>query len=189
MNKGAVLFLKSDRLEGMSWRTFANALGLRHQSAVDLLAEIGANGVPILFIDGIDRIKQEQRGIVTDLLHTIESDAALRHWRVLVTSRDQGLEVLRSWIPASLYASTGVGNVTVGTLDDTEADDLANYRPELRPLLFGTAAVQEIARRPFFAAVLADQVAASHRFLAKVPAPRRRVRSVPAFRKMRAKCG
>jgi len=25
----------------------------------------------------------------------------------------------------------------------------------------------------------------SHRFLAKVPAPRRRVRSVPAFRKMR----
>ena len=31
----------------------------------------------ILFIDGIDQIKQEQRGIVSDLLHAIESEPAL----------------------------------------------------------------------------------------------------------------
>jgi hypothetical protein len=160
MVKGPVLFLKSDRLEGTSWLTFANGLGLRHKSAVDLLAQVGASGSAILFVDGIDRIKPEQRGIVTDLLRAIESDPALRHWRVLVTSRDQGLEVLRSWVPASLYAKTGVGNVPVGTLDDAEAEQLAVCRPELRPLLFGAAAVREIARRPFFAAVLADQVAA-----------------------------
>ncbi len=140
--------------------TFANALGLRHQSAVDLLAQISASGSAILYVDGIDRIKSEHRGIVTDLLHAIERDAALRHWRVVVTSRDQGLEVLRSWIPASLYAKTGVGDVAIETLNDAEAEDLATHRPELRPLLFGTEAVQEIARRPFFAAVLADQVAA-----------------------------
>ena len=79
---------------------------------------------------------------------------------MLVTSRDQGLEVLRSWIPSSLYAKTGVGNVAVNILDDPEAEDLATRRPELRSLLFGSTAVQEIARRPFFAAVLADQVAA-----------------------------
>ena len=90
----------------------------------------------------------------------IESDPALRHWRVLVTSRDLGLEVLRSWIPASLYAKTGVGNVPVGILDDAEAEDLTSRRTELRSLLFGAAAVREISRRPFFAAVLADQVAA-----------------------------
>jgi len=160
MQKGPALFLKSDRLEGASWRIFANALGLGHQYAVDVLAEIGASGSAILFIDGIDRIKQEQRGIVTDLLHTIENEAALSYWRVLVTSRDQGLEVLRSWIPARLYSKTGVGNVAVETLDDSEAEDLVARRPELQSLLFGTAAVREIARRPFFAAVLADQVAA-----------------------------
>ena len=45
-------------------------------------------------------------------------------------------------------------------LDDAEAEDLASRRTELRSLLFGAAAVREIARRPFFAAVLADQVAA-----------------------------
>ena len=157
MQKGPALFLKSDRLEGASWRIFANALGLGHQYAVDVLAEIGASGSAILFIDGIDRIKQEQRGIVTDLLHTIENEAALSYWRVLVTSRDQGLEVLRSWIPARLYSKTGVGNVAVETLDDSEAEDLVARRPELQSLLFGTAAVREIARRPFFAAVLADQ--------------------------------
>jgi hypothetical protein len=75
--------------------------------------------------DGIDRIKQEERGIVTDLLRAIETENALSHWRILVTSRDQGLEVLRSWIPSSLYAATGVGNVAVDGLDDGEAETLA----------------------------------------------------------------
>jgi len=160
MAPGPILFLKSDRLQGGSWRTYANALGLRHQSEVEILAELGAGGMAILFIDGIDRIKQDQRGVVTDLLRAIETEKALSHWRVLVTSRDQGLEVLRSWIPPSLYARTGVGNVAVGTLDDGEAEALAAQRPELHALLFGAAGVREIARRPFFAAVLADQAAA-----------------------------
>ena len=160
MAAGPILFLKSDRLQGTSWRMYANALGLRHQSEVEILAELGAAGTPILFIDGIDRIKQDQRGVVADLLRAIETEKALSHWRVLVTSRDQGLEVLRSWIPPSLYAVTGVGNVAVDTLDDGEAEALAAKRPELRALLFGSAGVQEIARRPFFAAVLADQASA-----------------------------
>ena len=135
-----ILFLKSDRLQGTSWRTYANALGLRHQSEVEILVELGAGETPILFIDGIDRIKQEERGIVTDLLRAIETENALSHWRVLVTSRDQGLEVLRSWIPSSLYAATGVGNVAVDGLDDGEAETLAALRPELRVLLFGAPA-------------------------------------------------
>lgn len=156
---GPVLFLKSDRLEGVSWRSFANHHGLQHQSPHLLLGEIGGAGTPTLFIDGIDRIKPGQRGIVTDLLHAIENDANLSHWRVLVTSRDQGLEVLRSWLPASLYSERGVGTVDVGPLGDEEAEELATKHPALAPLLEGTAAVREIARRPFFAAVLADQAA------------------------------
>jgi hypothetical protein len=160
MAAGPILFLKSDRLQGTSWRTYANALGLRHQHEVEILVELGAGETAIVFIDGIDRIKQEERGIVTDLLRAIETENALSHWRILVTSRDQGLEVLRSWIPSSLYAGTGVGNVAVDRLDDREAETLAVLRQELRVLLFGAPGVQEIARRPFFAAVLADQAAA-----------------------------
>jgi len=170
MAAGPILFLKSDRLQGMSWRTYANALGLRHQSEVEILVELGAGGTAILFIDGIDRIKQDERGVVTDLLRAIETEDALSHWRILVTSRDQGLEVLRSWIPSSLYAATGVGNVAVNELDDSEAETLAALRPELRVLLFGAPGVQEIARRPFFASVLADQAAA----MGSIPMLRRR---------------
>ena len=155
---GPVLFLKSDRLEGTNWRSFAQRLGLNHTSAVDLLVEIGSAGTPVLFIDGIDRIKPEQRGIVSDLLHAIEREPELAHWHVLVTSRDQGLEILRSWVPASLYTKTGIGNVSVSPLNDDEAGLLAEKHPALRPLLYGSVGVQEIARRPFFAAVLADQV-------------------------------
>ena len=51
-------------------------------------------------------------------------------------------------------------NVAVDKLNDGEAEALAAQRPELRALLFGAAGVQEIARRPFFAAVLVDHAAA-----------------------------
>ena len=166
---GPVLFLKSDRLEGSSWQSFAIHHGLIHRSPNALLGELGGSGTPTLFIDGIDRIKPVQRGIVTDLLRAIESDPQLSNWRVLVTSRDQGLEVMRSWLPASLWAKGGLGNVSVCTLSDEEADALAEKFPALAPLLLGSPAVQEIARRPFFAAVLADQ--ASSLGFAKGPPP------------------
>lgn len=157
-NNGPVLFLKSDRLEGTSWQSLAKSLGLHHSSVDEILTEIGNTGTPVLFIDGVDRVKPEHRGVITDLLHAIERSPDLRNWRILVTSRDQGLEVLRSWVPASLYAKTGVGDVPIEPLNDDEAGQLAKQHPHLRPLLFGNASVKEVARRPFFAAVLADQV-------------------------------
>lgn len=160
LEKGPVLFLASDRLEGASWRSFARSQGLQHLDAEAILGEIGATGSATLFIDGIDRISPSHRGIIADLLNAIERDPALSHWRVLATSRDQGLEVLRSWISSSLYAHTGIGNVDVGALSDEEAKALGEKHPALKPLLFGADAVQEIARRPFFAAVIADQAVA-----------------------------
>lgn len=156
MTTGPVIVLKSDRLSGSDWRSFATDLGLKHKDAGLLLAEIGATGYPVLFIDGIDRIKPTQRKIVTDLLHKLETEPALAHWKVLATSRDQGLEALRAWIPVRSFRETGIGDVSVSFLNDIEAEDLAKAKPVLRALLFGAPAVQEIARRPFFASVLAE---------------------------------
>ena len=87
MSAGPVLFLKSDRLDGSSWPAFAASIGLQHRSPMDLLAEIGATGTPLLFIDGIDRIKAEHRGVVTDLLNAIEGNPSLAHWHVVASSR------------------------------------------------------------------------------------------------------
>jgi hypothetical protein len=156
MTSGPVFVLKSDRLSGSDWRSFATDLGLQHRNATALLAEIGAVGHAVLCIDGIDRIKPSQRKIITDLLHTLENDPSLAHWKVLATSRDQGLEAFRAWIPVRFYRETGIGDVSVTYLNDAEAEDLAKAKPALRSLLFGAPAVREIARRPFFASVLAD---------------------------------
>lgn len=73
---GPILFLKSDWLQGSGWSAFASGIGLVH-SAEELLAEIGASGTPILFIDGIDRVRPDQKGVITDLLRTIERHESL----------------------------------------------------------------------------------------------------------------
>lgn len=154
---GPILFLKSDRIVGKGWSTFASALGLEH-SAAELLAEIGATGTPVLFIDSIDRIPPDQKGIITDLLATIETHGDLQHWKVLATSRDQGLEPYRAWFPSSFYKETGIGDVSVNAFSDEEAETLANEKPHLRRLLFGTPEISEISRRPFFASILTQSI-------------------------------
>ena len=153
---GPILFLKSDRLEGNSWLAFAAALGLKHHMIADILAEIGSAGTPILFIDGIDRIRPDQKGIITDILRVIEADDQFVNWKTLASSRDQGLEAYRAWFPASFYKGTGIGDVSIGGFTDAEAATLAKEKPHLQRLLFGPSDVREIARRPFFAAVLAQ---------------------------------
>lgn len=155
---GPILFLKTDRLIGCDWSTFAAGLGLSHTNLVQLLLEIGSTGTPVLFIDGIDRVRPDQQGVVIDLLNAIHDEASLSQWKVLVSSRDQGLEAFRAWIPANMYAKTGIGDVIVGPFSDDEAEQLARSKPRLRRLLFGAPAVQDIARRPFFASVLAHSV-------------------------------
>jgi hypothetical protein len=155
---GPILFLKNDRLVGAGWTQFAASLGLSVTNPVPLLTEIGSAGTPILFIDGIDRVRPDQQGVIIDLLNAIHRTPTLSHWRVLVTSRDQGLEAFRAWFPTAMYANSGIGDVIVKPFSDVEAETLAQSKPNLRKLLFGSPAVQDIARRPFFAAVLARSV-------------------------------
>lgn len=157
---GPILFLKNDRITGTGWTTFAASLGLSNTDTVQLLLEIGSAGTPILFIDGIDRIRPDQQGVALDLVNKIHGEPDLSHWKVLVSSRDQGLEAFRAWFPPAMYANTGIGDVTVTPFSDDEAEQLAQSKPHLRKLLFGNPAVQDIARRPFFAAVLAYSIPA-----------------------------
>ena len=135
---GPILFLKADRLEGTSWQTFAVALGVRHSVIADLLAEVGSAGTPVLFIDGIDRIKPDQKGIITDILRAIEANESLTNWKVLASSRDQGLEAYRTWFPVTFYSGTGIGDIPIEPFSDDEAEALAKEQPHLRGLLFGS---------------------------------------------------
>ncbi|ANB74890.1 hypothetical protein AYM40_20785 [Paraburkholderia phytofirmans OLGA172] len=156
VNDGTTLFLTANRLTGRSWAEYARAMGLSIISIEPLLVEIAATGHAILFIDGLDRIAPEQRAIVTDLLGQLLTNPALADWRVVATARDAGIEPLRNWVPAAMLTNSGVGYVDVENLSDDEANSLADVLPALRPLLTGgNERVRTLARRPFFASVLA----------------------------------
>lgn len=158
---GTVLFLKSDRLWGSTWAQYAAATGMTHGNLEELLVEISASGSSVLFVDGIDRVEVAHRSILLDLLNTIHSSPLLSGWCVVATVRDTGMEPLRTWLPARLFSS-GVRTLTIDSFDDEEAETLAQAKPALRPLLFGSDSVRAVVRRPFFAAVLAKEVDSSN---------------------------
>ena len=153
LNCGPALLLKADRLVGNSWAQYATAIGLKQHDPVALLREIAIVGTPTLFIDGLDRIDQAQRGIIIDLIEALESRSQLSSWRVLATLRDSGVEPVRSWLPR-FFDGGRMASVDVGPLDDMEAEALAEARPALRSLLFGPDPVRSLVRRPFFARIL-----------------------------------
>ena len=118
-----------------------------------MLTEIGASGTPVLFIDAIDRVDKERQGIILDLIRTIKESTLLDQWHFVFSLRDSGIEVLRNWLGEYLDDLL-VETVNVSQLDDDEAEELAELKPHLRPLLFGTSEVESIVRRPFFASKL-----------------------------------
>lgn len=153
LDRGPVLFLKAEQLEGTSWISYATPRGLSGAPLEQLLAEIGAAGTPILFIDAIDRIEKEHQPVILDIIRAIVESPLLDNWRVVVSLRDTGIGVLRNWLGDFLDVLK-VETLGVDQLNDEEAETLAKAKPHLRPLLFGSAQVQEIVRRPFFAKVL-----------------------------------
>lgn len=153
---GPTFLLAANRLTGRSWLEYARAIGLSQVALEPLLVEIAATGHAVLFVDGLDRVSPEQRAVVTDVLGQILANAVLSNWRVVATARDAGIEPLRNWIPSALLSGAGVGYLDVGNLSDEEASALGASVPALRPLLTGgDERVRTLARRPFFAAVLA----------------------------------
>jgi len=153
LERGPVLFLKAEQLEGTSWISYATSQGLSRAPLERVLVEIAAAGTPILFIDAIDRIEKERQPVILDVIRAIVESPLLDNWCVVVALRDTGIEVLRNWLGHFLDVLK-VETLEVGQLSDEEAEILAKAKPHLRPLLFGSARVQEIVRRPFFAKVL-----------------------------------
>lgn len=153
LESGPVLFIKAEQLEGTSWINYASSQGLSGAPLEQLLVEIGATGTPILFIDAIDRIEKEHQPVILDVIHTIKQSTLLKNWRIAVSLRDTGIEVLRNWL-SDILNELKVDTLNVNQLSDEEAETLAEAKPHLRSLLFGSIQVKEIVRRPFFAKVL-----------------------------------
>lgn len=155
---GTTLFLKSDRLTGANWAQYAMSTGIGAGDLEELLVEFTGIGLSTVFVDGLDRVEVQHRGILLDVINTILNSPLLNRLRILATVRDTGIEPLRTWLPPRLFAA-GVKTVEVAELDDQEANALAAQRPELAALLFGPFPVRSVVRRPFFASVLTKRYA------------------------------
>ena len=153
LQNGPVLFLKADRLNGATWSQYSAAQGIGPAPLEDILVELASVGTPVAFVDGLDRIDTHHRGILTDIFNTILNSDLLSNWQVVASVRDTGIEPVRTWLPRKLL-DAGAAMIDVTGFDDDEAASLAQSKPALAPLLFGTEQVRTIVRRPFFAGVL-----------------------------------
>ncbi|HZF62361.1 MAG TPA: hypothetical protein VEZ52_12165 [Desulfovibrio sp.] len=153
LEHGPTIFIKAEQLEGTSWISYAISHGLSNIPLERLLVEVGAAGTNILFIDAIDRVERKHQPIILDLFNTIAKSPLLSDWRIVVSLRDSGVEILRNWLGAFID-TLRVKTLQVEIFDDQESEILANKKPQLRSLLFGTDQVRNIVRRPFFAKIL-----------------------------------
>jgi hypothetical protein len=159
LDAGPIIALKSDRLTAGGWPAYATSIGLTSTDLEKVLLELASMGSPTLVIDGLDRIEIPHRRVVTDLIQTILTEPALDRWRIVASLRDSGIEPLRTWLPEPLLAEKGISTIEVSGFDDDEARELAERVPRLHPLLFAqNERVRDIARRPFFANVLAHSM-------------------------------
>ena len=130
LQSGPILFIKAEQLEGTGWINYASSQGLSGAPLEQLLVEIGATGTPILFIDAIDRIEKEHQPVILDLINTIKQSPLLDNWRIAVSLRDTGIEVLRNWL-ADILDDLKVETLGVNQLSDEEAEILAGAKPHL----------------------------------------------------------
>lgn len=154
---GFALVLTDKRLVGPGWPSLATHLRLETERLADLLFELATLGKPTLFIDGIDRLGNEARQTISDIVTTLLDDPRLADWRVVASTRSSHLEDLRIWLPPQLIGEGKAHIVEIDGFDDSEARILAERFPAMREVLFAEGQEKEFARRPFFAQVLAQR--------------------------------
>lgn len=149
------LFIKSDQLTGSNtWLEYLSRVGLPSFSISEWLISLEAvGGVPIVFIDGIDRVSENSKPIIEELIRTIFNNHDLTNWKIVTTLRDTGLEPLKVWV-GTLLKNIAIQTLNVDLLSDDDCYTLAQQMPGIQRLLFSDSKVREIIRRPFFAKVL-----------------------------------
>jgi hypothetical protein len=146
LNNGPVLFLKAEQVTATSWINYASQHNLNATSIEDLLVELSLIGTPILYLDALDRLPKKNRPVVLDLISTILGSSELKDWKVVISLRDSGIELLHTWLDDALR-SEPTGNVLVGPIDDEDVEFLAESIPHLKPLLYGSSQIRAVVER------------------------------------------
>lgn len=147
---GPVFVLKDGRIHPRGWSAHAHTLNVSDDIAT-LLREFACCGIPILFVDGIDKIVDPATQLtVNDVLRAIAGSDSLSNWRVLVTVREQNLKHLDTWLDQDVLKKLPLRNVSVGALREQELSVVAAEIPRLGPLLSQPGGMDVVLNRPFF---------------------------------------
>ncbi len=156
MPDSIVLALSSRRLPSNApgWEGFARYLGV-NSPITAIVAEISSAIVPILLIDGAERIGAP--GIwatINDILKAITDSPSATRWKVLITSRKNNLKH-RHQINFQQLGMV-LGRTEVENFSDSELDGLATHFPQLDPLLSKDSRARTVAKRPYLLKRLAE---------------------------------
>lgn len=147
---GPVFVLKDNRIHPRGWSAHAHILNVSADIA-SLLREFACCSVPILFIDGIDRIIDPAVQLtINDILRALVEKEGLANWRVLVTVREQNLKHIETWLDQTALNKLPLCTVSVGSLNKDELAVVGEEVPRLRPLLARPGNLDVVLSRPFF---------------------------------------
>ena len=147
---GPVFVLKDGRIHPRGWSAHAHTLKVRDDIAT-LLCELACSSIPVLFIDGIDKIVDPAIQLtVNDILRALTQHDHLSDWRVLTTVREQNLKHIETWLDQGVLKKLPLRTVTVGALNQEELSVVATEVPRLRPLLVQPGSLDVVLSRPFF---------------------------------------
>ena len=142
-----ILVLAPDRTPPGGWPELRTRFGIQ-ASAEEFLRDLACDGGGYLFIDGLDRFRDNaQRKTVVDLLRAGLRSPGLR---ILFTVRSGWKDHVADWIGEETFGLLSQQrSVIVGDLDDDEANALATARPQIAHLLRPDHRAKPLARNLF----------------------------------------
>ena len=165
---GRVFVLKDGRIHPRGWSAHAHTLDISNDIN-SLLREFACAGDSVLFIDGIDKIVDPAIQLtVNDVLRAIAENEGLADWRILITTREQNLNHIKTWIDESVLKKLPMDTIRVGPLNQVQLSVISEKVPRLRPLIAQSGNLDVVISRPFFLDAIASLTIETVRYHAKI---------------------
>ena len=144
-----IFFLKDSRILSGGWSAHASYLAV--SSDIDtLLFEFGTRGIPIVFVDGVDRVSDGAKPTVNDIVRSVVNNEYLSEWKVIFTLRKHNIELVKTWLDIAVLNQVSSSIVEVPCLDENELNGLVNIFPDSKQFLDRSVKTFTFTRNLFF---------------------------------------
>lgn len=144
-----IFFLKDSRIHSGGWSAHASYLAV--SSDIDtLLFEFGTRGIPIVFVDGVDRISDGAILTIKDIVRSFVKNDYLSDWKIIFTLRQQNLKRVKSWLDITVLNQVSSSIVNVQCLEESGLESLIQNFPDSKYLLDKPMITFPLIRNLFF---------------------------------------